>query len=376
MRASLVALFASTALAQQDPPEAPVDFVKQVAPVLLERCIDCHGPEKQKGDLRLDQRSLAFAGETPSLVPGKPDESEFLRRLALPADDDEVMPQKGEPLSAEQQASLRRWVAQGADWPAAGDAWLRERIEARQVPKTVFELPSLDVAAKARLDAEVVRLTGLGALVQVVAKDTEALQANLSLLGSRLDDATLRGIEALAPRLVWLDLGRTAVGDASAQVLGQLVQLRRLQVANTGLGDASFEALQQLHRLESVNAVGTKLGDRGLLALARAPGLRRVYAWQSLVTAAGKVSAVARSPNLVVDLGDYAEARLAAANRVASDAEVRPKPVNTTCPVADKPVDPQHTVEHDGRRIGFCCGKCKAAFLADPGKFAGKLPPK
>lgn len=128
--------------------------------------------------------------------------------------------------------------------------------------------------------------------------------------------------------------------------------------------------------MESVNAVGTKLGDRGLLALARAPGLRRVYAWQSLVTAAGKVSAVARSPNLVVDLGDYAEARLAAANRVASDAEVRGKPVNTTCPVADKPVDPQHTVEHDGRRIGFCCGKCKAAFLADPGKFAGKLPPK
>lgn len=376
MRSSLVALFASTVLAQASPPEPRVDFVKQVAPLLFGRCIDCHGPEKQKGDLRLDQRSLAFAGETPSLVPGKPDDSEFLRRLGLPADDDEVMPQKGEPLTAEQQATLRRWVAEGADWPEAGDDWLRERLQAKQVPKLTFVLPPLDEAARARLDAEVVRLTRLGALVQVVAKDTEALQANLSLLGSRLDDAALRGIEALAPRLVWLDLGRTAIGDASAPVLGRLGELRRLQVANTGLGDASFAALQELRRLETVNAVGTKLGDGGLLALARAPGLRHVYAWQSQVTPAGKAAAVARSPKLVVDLGDYAEARLGAASRAANEALDRSEPVNTTCPVADKPIDPQHTVEHDGRRIGFCCGRCKAAFLADPGKFAGKLPAK
>lgn len=376
MRSSLVALFASTALAQGNPPDERVDFVKQVAPVLLERCIDCHGPDKQKGDLRLDQRALAFAGETPSLVSGKPDESEFLRRLALPADDDEVMPQKGEPLSAAQQSTLRRWVAEGADWPAAGDEWLRERLLAAQLPKTTFALPPLDDAARARLDAEVARLTRLGALVQVVAKDTEALQANLSLLGSRLDDAALRGIEALAPRLVWLDLGRTAVGDASAPILGQLVELRRLHAANTGLGDVAFEGLQGLARLEAVNAVGTKLGDRGLLALSRSKDLRRVYAWQSQVTPAGKGAAVERSPNLVVDLGDYAEARLAAANRDASDAPQPGKPVNATCPVADKPVDPQHTVEHEGRRIGFCCGKCKAAFLAEPGKFAGKLPAK
>jgi YHS domain-containing protein len=44
--------------------------------------------------------------------------------------------------------------------------------------------------------------------------------------------------------------------------------------------------------------------------------------------------------------------------------------------VADKPVDPNQTVEHDGRRIAFCCGKCKAAFEKEPAKFLAKLPPK
>lgn len=376
MRASLVLLFTSAALAQTNSPGARVDFVKQIAPVLLERCIDCHGPDKQKGDLRLDQRSLAFAGEMPSLVPGKPEDSELFRRLGLPADDEDVMPQKGEPLTAEQHALVRAWIAEGADWPEAGDAWLQDRLEARRVPKMVFELPPLDEAGRARLDAEVLRLTRLGGLVQPVAKDTEALQANLSLLGGRLDDEALRGIEALAPRLVWLDVGRTKIGDASAGILGGLVQLRRLQAANTALGDASFASLQALVRLESINAVGTRLGDQGLTSLATLPALRRVYAWQTNVTAAGKSSMAQTAPKLLVDLGDYAEARLAAARREVQEAADRNQPINTTCPVADKPIDPQHTAEHEGRRIGFCCAKCKATFLGDPAKFAAKLPPK
>jgi YHS domain-containing protein len=69
-------------------------------------------------------------------------------------------------------------------------------------------------------------------------------------------------------------------------------------------------------------------------------------------------------------------ASCSAAKKEVDDRQQRNQPINTTCPVADKPIDPQHTVEHDGRRIAFCCGKCKAAFVAEPAKFLAKLPPK
>ena len=353
-----------------------VDFTKQIAPLLLERCIDCHGPKEQKGDLRLDAKEYLFAADEPSVVAGKPDDSDLLRRLGLPADDDEVMPQKGEALSKEQQQLFRSWIAEGAEWPEAGDTWLREQMAARVVPKITFELPAMDDAQRTKLALEVQRLQALGALVQPVAADTEALELNLALLRDKADDALLAGVEHLAPRLVWLHVGRTAISDASAATLAKLTQLRRLQAQHTGLSDATFAALKELGHLETVNAVGSKLGDAGLAALAKLPRLSRVYAWQTQVTPAGALAAKQQAPKLDVDLGDYAEARLAAAKKEVDDRQQRNQPINTVCPVADKPVDPQHTVEHDGRRIGFCCAKCKAAFVAEPAKFLGKLPPK
>ena len=89
-----------------------VDFARDVYPLLQRTCFECHGPEKQKGSLRLDSRAALLEGGDfgPPIVPGKPDESELLRRVALPKGTDGVMPARGEPLSKEQIGILREWV--------------------------------------------------------------------------------------------------------------------------------------------------------------------------------------------------------------------------------------------------------------------------
>ena len=367
------------ALAAQDPPPARIDFQQAIAPILIARCIECHGEKEQKGDLRLDAREHLFpeGGEDGWLaVPGKPDDSELLRRIGLPLDDDEVMPAKGEPLSKQQQALVRQWIAEGAQWPAAADAWIAAELAAAVLPKTTFDLPEIDPAAQAALDAAVAELKRRGAVVQQVAADTAAIDVNLSLLRDQIGDAEIALLPPLAPRLVWLNLSRTAITDAAAPGLAQLTQLRRLHVANTRLGDATFGSLGAMAQLEYLNAYGTALGDAGLAQLAKLPKLTRLYAWQTRVTPAGAKLARAAAPQLGVDLGDYVDERMAAAEKDAAERAARPKPVNTTCPVADKPVDVAHVLEHEGRLIAFCCAKCRAAFEKDPAKFAAKLPAK
>jgi hypothetical protein len=77
------------AQAAQDPsppapaPAARVDFEKQIVPILVERCIKCHGAEEQKGDLRLDSKKTLFPDdqEAWTVQPGKPDDSELVRRI-------------------------------------------------------------------------------------------------------------------------------------------------------------------------------------------------------------------------------------------------------------------------------------------------------
>lgn len=381
MRSLAVVLVSSFVLAQDPPaPAAKIDFEKQIAPILLARCIDCHGPKEQKGDLRLDAKAHVFIEGEPdewSVVPGKPDDSDLVRRLGLPPDDEDVMPAKGEPLSKEQQALVRQWIAEGAEWPATGDAWLAKEIAAQVLPKITFELPEVDAAAQAAIDSAVAELKKRGAVVQQVAADTQALDVNLSLLRDKVGDADVALLVPLASRLVWLNLSRTSVSDAAAAQLAQLSQLRRLHAANTGLGDATFAALTGLSHLEYVNAYGTGLGDAGLDKLVALPKLERLYAWQTKVTAAAAKAAREAHPKLLLDLGDYVEERLAAAQKEIDERAARNKPVNEMCPVAtDKAVDPAQFVDHDGRRIAFCCAKCKAAFQKDPAKYLANLPAK
>ncbi|MEQ8788302.1 MAG: PSD1 and planctomycete cytochrome C domain-containing protein [Pirellulaceae bacterium] len=93
-----------------------VDFVRDVRPLLSAKCFACHGPDAKEGGLRLDSREAALAeadsGDR-AIVPGRPDQSRLLDRVTHD-DADLRMPQGKEPLSAEQVAALRNWIAAGA----------------------------------------------------------------------------------------------------------------------------------------------------------------------------------------------------------------------------------------------------------------------
>src|SRR5882672_6787649 len=96
-----------------------VDFAKDIQPILQKSCVECHGPEKPKGKLRLDTKDGALKGGKDGVViePGNADKSEVYRRITLPADNDDVMPNKGDKLTKAQTDLIRDWINQGAIWP-------------------------------------------------------------------------------------------------------------------------------------------------------------------------------------------------------------------------------------------------------------------
>lgn len=356
--------------------ETKIDFVKQVAPILIQHCVECHGAKEQEGELRLDRREFVFVDGKQDewvVLPGKPDDSEFLRRVQLPASDDEVMPAEGEPLRKEQIDLLRQWIAAGADWPADGDQVFIAAEAAIEKSRIKFELPALDDAAKAKVEAALTALKTRGAVAQRVAADTDAVDVNFSLLREQVGDQDLALLADLAPVLVWLNLSRTAVTDAGLERLTGLPELRRLHLAGTAIGDAGVRHLRGLGKLEYLNLYGSKVGDAGLEALGGLSALRKLYVWETPVTEAGAKALGSKLAALVIDRGEYVTARLQAAEQEIADRQARNKPVNTVCPVSDKPVDPAHAIDHDGIRLGFCCGKCLASFQKDPAAYAAKV---
>jgi hypothetical protein len=127
----------------------PVNFQRQVRPILSDNCFLCHGPDKgtRMADVRLDIKEGAFATRKDGtiVVPGKPDESLLIKRVFSDNPAYRMPPAMAhKTLSQEQKDILRRWIEQGATWkeqwafiaptrsplPAVKDAkWVRNPID-------------------------------------------------------------------------------------------------------------------------------------------------------------------------------------------------------------------------------------------------------
>ncbi|HUR46228.1 MAG TPA: c-type cytochrome domain-containing protein [Candidatus Saccharimonadales bacterium] len=98
-------------------------YVEKVQPILAAKCIGCHGPEKQKGGFRLDLPELALKGGKsgkPAIVPGDPTESQLIRRILLPQQNDDAMPPEGkQSLGMDEVATILDWIKAGAAFPGA-----------------------------------------------------------------------------------------------------------------------------------------------------------------------------------------------------------------------------------------------------------------
>jgi hypothetical protein len=101
-------------------------FERRVRPVLMERCVPCHGPEKQKSALRLDSGAGVYRGGSrgPAVVAGDPAGSLLYQAIAPGGELD--MPPDG-PLGEEAIDDIRQWIAAGAAWPDYDPATLSEQ---------------------------------------------------------------------------------------------------------------------------------------------------------------------------------------------------------------------------------------------------------
>ena len=114
---------------------SPPDFDRDIKPILAQHCFKCHGPEKQKGGLRLDQKPSVLKGGdsgTPAIVPGNQVKSHLLK-LVTSNDPDEMMPPKGERLKPEEVAVLAKWIETGAHWIDSAVAVPLEETPDRQI---------------------------------------------------------------------------------------------------------------------------------------------------------------------------------------------------------------------------------------------------
>lgn len=209
----------------------PVDFRRDVRPILARACFKCHGPDDQtrQGELRLDVREGALApaesGEK-AIVPGEPNASELMRRITA-TDADVVMPPPATKitLTAAQKQTLKQWIAEGAEYKPHWSFIAPQRPALPQVKQRDWPQNAIDYFVLARLEQEKLAPSAPAdryTLVRRVYLDLIGLPPTPAEADAFVNDKSPNAYEQLVDRLLaspaygerwarrWLDLARYA----------------------------------------------------------------------------------------------------------------------------------------------------------------------
>jgi uncharacterized protein DUF1553/uncharacterized protein DUF1549/cytochrome c len=208
----------------------PIDFNREIRPILSEYCYACHGPDAKarKADLRLDRKEDALRDRSgyAVIVPGKVEKSELFERIASD-DPDQVMPPpnfKKRP-SAKQIEHLRQWVAEGAKWDGHWSYSLPASITPPAVRDRRWPRNLIDQFVLARLESEGLRPSpeaDRATLIRRVSLDLIGLPPTPEEVEAFVNDQIPGAYERLVDRLMasphygerqarpWLDQARYA----------------------------------------------------------------------------------------------------------------------------------------------------------------------
>ncbi len=280
---------------------------------LNQKCVQCHGAEKQKGKLRLDDVSwIKAGGKNGNLInTSNPAEGELIKRILLDDIDEHHMPPKEKTqLTAAELAIFQWWLNAGASFDKsvaalAPDAKVIKALtsfkeENQSLVKTNIKtrepIDPIDEQTKKRLEK-------MGWVISVIASDDQ----HIRLTGYNLEASSQEALTAAAEiseHVVELKLSFTPSKDNDLSSLSKFSNLEKLWLDHTGISDNTLKQLMSLKYLEYLNIIGTNATAAGIKNLMKLPKLKKVYAQGTKITTEEKFGLEALQSNVKLYFGD------------------------------------------------------------------------
>ncbi len=264
------------------PPVKIINYRDHIEPILKRSCYECHGENKQKGKLRLDSpAAIRSGGRDGAIIRGKdPLRSALYQLCALDPDNEDIMPSKGDSLTAEELLFLKLWIEQGSLFPDGQSAGgVSENVPLNELDRLSLTLPAVSEAEEQAIEA----LRASGVSIEMLGKEQTLCAVNCSHVAT-INQEHLRCIVA---RIVWADCAAPVCDDALLACFAQAPHLRRLHLEKSVVTNEGFQQLSRCLELEYLNISETQLGDAIVPTIARLPALQDVYYHDTQLTRMG-----------------------------------------------------------------------------------------
>lgn len=287
-------------------PENPFIYKDVVGRILDDKCVSCHNPNKKKGELLMTSlEGLLAGGEVGNtLIPGHPEESELIRRIHLPLEDEEHMPPEGKrALDTDEIQILERWIALGASDTLRLEHLqpsepLAEYIEQLIQPDPMERWTALPVVADSTL-------LGLGSdyvTIRRIAGGINALSINV-YKSPVYDTKQLTDLGPIAKNIIQMDVSGLPLAQEEVNLIASCSNLEWLEIDQTPLTDVEVDTLKVLSRLRTLKIYSTAISDESIPVFERMGELQKLYLWHTEVSSEKLLDFQKRNPNLQIETG-------------------------------------------------------------------------
>jgi len=283
-----------------------------IQPIFESKCYACHNKSKKKGKLRLDEPEFILKGGKDGEVikPGNADESDMMKRLLLPRNEEDHMPPKEKPqLKDNEIALIHWWMSTGATFDKkTKDLEQPEKIKPvllalqKEVKKVPPDIPQAMIEKADEKALQKIKQRGI--VVLPVAQNSNYLTVNFITVDS-IADNDIALLHPIRKQLVWLNLSGKKISDTLLVPIAQLANLTRLQLDNTLITDQGLASLRSLSNLQYLNLVGTKVTGNGIMQLKGLTKLQAIYIYKTFITASEWSALKSNFPTVTLDTGGY-----------------------------------------------------------------------
>lgn len=284
-------------------------FEVAIAPILNQKCISCHGPDKAKGKLRLDSQEFILAGGRGGdlLKSTSADDALLVRLVHLPIDHENRMPPKGKlQLTEEEKAIILNWVNKGGDF----DLRLNDLPKEDMLVDLINDYHSSNRKVEIKTDLpELEEFNTDYCTVNYLFYGTDKVEVNF-FQASFYDRETLKKLLKIKPNIVRLNMQNMPLEKEDLDIILQFVNLEKVNLNSTGLTISEIAGLKSIDHLQSLAICGIEFDEEELGKLLSKANFTAINIWADNLKLAQLEELVAKYPAIKFTIGDNLEDKI------------------------------------------------------------------
>lgn len=278
-------------------------YEKAVEPILLDKCVSCHGPKKIKGNLQLDNKDHITKGGKHGSVLALSGEASIIERIHLPLAEEKHMPPDGKPqLTPAELKIINDWISAGGDF----NKKMLELNKADSLYILASSYQPVKEKSKQTTGPDLSEYNTNYCNVHYLYPGSTQIEVNF-YQGSFYSSSQLKNIEKIKDQVVYLNMQGMPLKEDDLAVIAEFKAIEKLNLNYTGLTIDALKSIKKLPKLKVLSIAGIEGNVSAINNLIKGTSIKELKIWNNTIKTDQVKQIQNNKQGLLVTIGDNLE---------------------------------------------------------------------